>query len=76
MILKKSKLKPKTSPKAESPKGDKPKEFVPKQKKEYYVSPKEFTEELQNYYASNVITDKLALMIKKDRKSTRLNSSH
>ena len=57
--MKKSKSKPKTSPKT-----DKPKEFVPKQKKEYYVSPKEFTEELQNYYASNVITDKLALMIK------------
>jgi len=59
MILKKSKSKPKTSPKT-----DKPKEFVPKQKKEYYVSPKEFTEELHQYYNTNVITDKLALMIK------------
>ena len=59
MTLKKSKSNTKQSPKA-----DKPKEFVPKQKKEYYVSPKEFTEELQMYYQTDVITDKLALMIK------------
>jgi len=59
MTLKKYKSNTKQLPKA-----DKPKEFVPKQKKEYYVSPKEFTEELQAYYQSNIITDKLALMIK------------
>lgn len=59
MTLKKSKSKTKPSTKP-----DAPKEFVPRQKKEYYVSPKEFTEELQNYYQSNIITDKLALMIK------------
>lgn len=61
MPLKKSKSKTKQSPKADS---DKPKEFIPKQKKEYYVSPKEFTEELQQYYKTDIITDKLALMIK------------
>lgn len=56
MPLKKSKSAPNES--------TKPKEYVVKTKKEYYVSPKEFTEELQMFYETNVITDKLALMIK------------
>jgi hypothetical protein len=57
MPLKNSKLKEK---KLRNP----DKEFKPKQKKEYYVNPKEFTEELQQYYECNIITDNLAMMIK------------
>jgi hypothetical protein len=33
-------------------------------KKQYYVNPKEFTEELQTYYRTDIITDNLALMIR------------
>lgn len=33
-------------------------------KKQYYVNPKEFTDELQCYYETNIITDNLALMIR------------
>jgi len=40
------------------------KKAVVKAKKEYYVNPKDFTEELENYYKSGVISDNLALMIK------------
>lgn len=35
-----------------------------KAKKEFYVNPKEFTEELQKYYETDIITDNLALMIR------------
>ena len=33
-------------------------------KKEFYVSPKEFTDELQTYYKTDIMSDKLALMIR------------
>jgi hypothetical protein len=33
-------------------------------KKVYYVNPQEFTDELKKYYETDIITDKLALMIK------------
>jgi hypothetical protein len=70
MPLKKSKLPKKTLPKAAPaekvapPKKEKKLSASAQAKKIYYVSPKEFTDELKMYYESNVITDKLALMIK------------
>lgn len=69
MTLKKLKSKTKPSPKLKVEK-IKPvkvkKELSPsaKAKKIYYVSPKDFTDELRKYYESDVITDELALMIK------------
>ena len=71
MKLKKLKLEKKLSPKKpEIEKTDKP--LKPRKpgkspsalKKQFYVSPKEFTDELQTYYSTDIITDKLALMIR------------
>ena len=69
MILKK--LKPKTKPssklkvkKFETIKVKKELSPSAKAKKVYYVSPKDFTEELRNFYETDVITNELALMIK------------
>ena len=71
MPLKKSKLPKKQLPKPpvpekeiSAPKKEKKLSPVAQAKKIYYVNPKEFTDELKAYYESNVITDKLALMIK------------
>lgn len=69
MILKK--LKPKTKPssklkvkKIETIKVKKELSPSAKAKKVYYVSPKDFTEELRKFYETDVITNELALMIK------------
>jgi hypothetical protein len=70
MPLKKLKLPKKTLPKAApiekaaAPKKEKKLSASAQAKKIYYVNPKEFTDELKMYYETNVITDKLALMIK------------
>lgn len=67
MILKKSKLPKKTSTKqVDKDEVKKEKKLSPsaQAKKIYYVSPKEFTDELRLYYETDIITDKLALMIK------------
>lgn len=67
--MKKSKLLTKQSRK---PRVKKPKEIGPDgkeipsvdPKKVYYVNPQEFKEELELYYKTDIITDKLALIIK------------
>ena len=73
MKLKKSKLPKNPSPKkpkkqaveaVESVKKVKVLSPVAKAKKEFYVNPKEFTDELQKYYETDIITDNLALMIR------------
>jgi hypothetical protein len=70
MVSKKSKSSTKKSTKPRKPREPKldangvaipPKD---KTKKEYYVNPAEFTEELRKYYETDVITDNLAMMIK------------
>jgi len=73
MKLKKSKLPKNPSPKrpkkqavevVEPVKKVKVLSPVAKAKKEFYVNPKEFTDELQKYYETDIITDNLALMIR------------
>lgn len=70
MKLKKLKLQAKPSPKRVKKekvvveKKPKPLSAVAKAKKQFYVNPKEFTDELQNYYRTDIITDNLALMIR------------
>jgi hypothetical protein len=77
MTLKKSKLpkkqllkqheEPSTVKITKIAKADKPKKPLSesaKAKKVYYVSPAEFTEELRKYYATNVMSDNLAIMIR------------
>lgn len=69
MGLKKSKLPKKQLPKPEiknkvEVKKVKKLSASAQAKKIYYVNPKEFTDELKLYYETNIITDKLALMIK------------
>ena len=68
--MKLKKLKSQKEPSLKKPKKEvkekppKPLSESAKAKKQYYVNPKEFTEELQNYYSTNIITDNLALMIR------------
>jgi hypothetical protein len=65
MTLKTSKYVKKTSPSQPGePKPVKPLSPTAKAKKEYYVSPADFTAELRKYYETDVITNELALMIK------------
>ena len=65
MHLNKSKLPKKQLPKVEAPpKVKKPLSESAKAKKVYYVSPADFTAELREYYKTDIITDKLAMMIK------------
>ena len=65
MTLKTSKYVKKTSPsQPDEPKPVKPLSPTAKAKKEYYVSPADFTAELRKYYETDVITNELALMIK------------
>jgi hypothetical protein len=62
MPLKKLKLPKK--PSLKKPKIAKALSPAAKAKKQYYVNPKEFTDELQRYYDTDIMTDELALMIR------------
>ena len=71
MKLKKSKLPKKLSQKKAKAETEKKEPKKVKElsastlaKREFYVNPKEFTEELQRYYETDIITDKLAMMIR------------
>lgn len=54
----------KTSEDKPKQKASKPLSPVARAKKEYYVNPKEFSDELRIYYENGIISDKLALMIR------------